>query len=107
MANVGKEKLYKQYGYVSRYESFPYYYSEQDNRYYYGLTSNLNTNIGYVLYTVKDGDSWDSISLDYYGSPIYYWIICDFNGILDALEQPIVGTAIKIPAINSISFVKR
>ena len=56
---------------------------------------------------VWDGDSWDSIALDYYGSPIYYWVVCDFNGILDSLELPKVGTAIKVPAINSISFVKR
>jgi hypothetical protein len=47
-----RTKNYKQYNYISRYESFPYYYDDLNNRYYYGLSSNLNKETPYASYTV-------------------------------------------------------
>lgn len=101
------EKQYKTYTHTSRYESFPYYYDDINNRYYYGLTSTLSPEISYALYEVKPGDSYDSIASDYYGSALYYWIICNFNDIFDALQQPEVGTILKIPALSDIKFEQR
>lgn len=105
MANAVKN--YKDYEYISRYQSFPYYYDEKNNRYYYGLSAQLNSNTAYALYKVKAGDSYDSIASDYYGCALYYWIICYFNNIFDALEDPEVGTILKIPTLNEISFELR
>ena len=97
-------KSYKNYTYICRYESFPFFYDADRNRYYYGLTSRLNRNLSYVSYTVKPGDNYDSIALYHYGCSLYYWVICDFNDILDCLVPPVVGTVLKIPAINNLSF---
>lgn len=97
-------KYYKQYDYISRYESFPYYYDSINNRYYYGLVSNLNENIPYVAYTVQPGDTYDSISFDKYGNSLFYWVICNFNKEIDSFSDPVVGSVIKIPSLNSIYF---
>lgn len=97
-------KLYKTYDYVSRYESFPYFYDEKNNKYYYGLTSFLDTSGSYVLYEVKPGDSYDSIALDHYGCALFYWIICDYNKIFDAVTPPGPGTQLRLPPLNSITF---
>lgn len=103
MAN--RVKNYKNYNYISRYESFPYYYDEENNKYYYGLTSNLITdNTSYTVYQTKAGDSYDSIALDNYGSALLYWVICDYNWIQDCLEPLQIGTVLKIPSINAITF---
>lgn len=100
-----EKKNFKKYTHISRYESFPYFYDSKNERYYYGITSNLVTeNVGYVVYKVKAGDSFDSIALDNYGSPLFYWVICDFNKIGDAFSTPTIGTQLKLPSLNSIKF---
>lgn len=102
--NIATNKSYKKYDYISRYEAFPYYYNTEDERYFYGLTSWLNNNVGYALYTVQPGDTYDSIAFDYYGSSTFYWVVCDFNRILDPFIEPVVGTQLKLPALNGLSF---
>ena len=99
-----KDKNYRSYDYISRYQKFPYYFHKQDNRYIYGVTSQLNTNIGYSLHIVKQGDTLDSIALDYYNSPSYYWIICDFNQIQNPYVKLKVGDKIKVPVLSSITY---
>ena len=102
------QKYYKNYDYVSRYESFPYFYDKTNNKYYYGLTSSLETNdVGYTVYQVKPGDSYDSIALDHYGSALLYWVITDFNRIFDALTPPEAGTVLMLPPLNSIVYSTR
>lgn len=105
MANAVKN--YKDYSYISRYQSFPYYYDPVNNRYYYGMTAQLSSDTAYALYKVKAGDSYDSIASDYYGCALYYWIICSFNGVFDALEPPAKGAILKIPTLNEIRFELR
>lgn len=105
MANAVKN--YKQYDYISRYEGFPYYYDPVNNRYYYGITSSLNTDTSYSIYEVKAGDNYDSIALDYYGCALFYWVICDYNEIFDSLEPPAIGTQLKLPALNNIRYVQK
>lgn len=97
-------KYYKSYDYISRYESFPYYYDSTNNRYYYGLTSYLRNDTSYVLYEVKPGDSYDSIALDNYGCALFYWVILDFNRIMDAMTPPSPGTQLRLPSLNSIIY---
>lgn len=100
-------KNYKKYDYISRYESFPYYYDKQNNKYYYGITSFLNNEGSYVIYKTKMGDTYDSIALDNYGSSLLYWVICDYNRVFDCLSPIEVGTELKLPALNSIKFLAR
>ena len=97
-------KNFKQYDYICRYNSFPYYYNKEDNKYIYGTTSQLKKSISYVAHIVKNYDTLDSLSLYYYHSPLYFWVIADFNDIQDVFAELKVGTTIKIPTLNGISF---
>ena len=105
MANAAKN--FKNYDYISRYESFPYYYDKVNNRYYYGITAALNTDTSYAIYEVKPGDSYDSIALDNYGCALFYWVICDYNSIFDSLTPPVPGTVLRLPALNNIRFEQK
>lgn len=55
--DVLKDKQYKDYNYLSRYESFPYYFHSIDRKYIYGTTAQLDQNLSYSIYKVKRGDS--------------------------------------------------
>lgn len=55
-------------------------------------------------YVVKKGDTYDSIALEHYNNPTYYWIICDFNRIIDPMETPSAGKVLRLPSINNIEF---
>jgi len=98
------DKTYKSYDYMSRYSGFPYYFNTEDDKYVYGTTANLQEDISYTLYEVKPLDTYDSISLDFYNTPLYFWVICDFNRIQDPLEIPIPGTRLKVPSITTLKF---
>lgn len=100
-----KNKSYKTYPYVSRYTSFPYYYNTLDNKYFYGLTDNINKNITYVVHKVNDYDTLDLLAYTYYGRPDLFWIIADFNNIIDPLMNlKSKFDSIKIPSMSSIYF---
>ena len=98
------DKSYLEYSRISRYSNFPYYYNSTDGKYVSGTTNNLDNTTDFIYYTVEMGDSYDSIALRYYDSPLYYWIICDFNRIQDCFEKPKVGTRIKIPTFSSLRY---
>lgn len=97
-------KKYRNYDYFSRYSSFPYYYNTIDSREIYGTTAQLNLNVPYIEYLVSNGDTWDSIALQYYNSPSYYWVLLDFNRLNDPFVEPKVGQVIKIPTLNILSY---
>lgn len=103
--DVLKNKKYKDFDYTSRYSGVPFYYNTLDEKYIYGLTSNLDKNISYVLHEVKDTDTLDSLSLKYYNNPSYYWIIAYFNDIQDCyVKLAEEYKTLKIPSITSIRF---
>ena len=72
MADKLTNKQYKDYDYLSRYTSFPFYYNEEDRKYVYGVTSQLNQNITYVLHEVKTNETLDTLALDYYNNPTFF-----------------------------------
>ena len=41
------------------------------------------------------------IALWFYNNPTYYWVICDFNRILDPLKKPEIGTVLYIPTMGN------
>ena len=98
------DKRYKNYNYFSRYTSFPYYYNTEDRRQIYGTTSQLNQNVPYIQYKVRRTDTWDSIALQYYNSPSYYWVLLDFNHRQDPFIEPKENEIINIPTLNALSF---
>lgn len=102
--SVLTNKQFKEYNYFSRYTSFPIYYNTVDKKYIYGITSQLATDIPYVLYKVKLYDTLDSIALDYYNNPTLYWVICDFNRIQDPYIELEEGMTLKIPSLSDIKF---
>ena len=104
MRDTLKDKSYRNYSYVSRYSSFPYYYNVEDDKYMYGTTAQLSQQTAFTLHKVLESDSYDSLSLKYYNTPIYFWIICDFNHIQDPLKMPPIGTYLRIPDLSTIRF---
>ena len=100
-----KDKSYKQYSYISRYKRFPYYYNTLDRKYIDGITSQLAKDTISVLQKVKQNDTLDSLSLQYYGRPDYWWIIADFNDIQDPYVK-LFGRydTLKVPSLTSISY---
>lgn len=100
-----KNKSYKTYDYISRYSSIPYYYNEKDDKYIFGLTSYLEENVTFVLHTLKDYDTLELLALTYYGRPDLYWVIADFNKILDPfIHLQDKFTTIKIPTLTNIYY---
>ena len=106
MPDVLKDKKYKQYENISRYSSFPYYYHTKDNKYIYGVTSQIDKNISFTVHKIREGDTLDNLSLTYYGRPDYYWMIADFNSIQDPYEK-LYGKyeSLRIPTFTSIAYV--
>lgn len=102
--NVLKNKQYKSYDRLSRYSNIPFYYNTHTKQNVYGTAKHLNNNTSYILHVVKKNDTYDSLALDYYNNPTYFWIICDFNRILDPFKSPLVGDVLYIPVISDIEF---
>lgn len=98
------DKTFKNYNYFSRYTPFPYYYNVEDKKYVYGTTSQMNPNIVYTLHKVKKNDTLDSLALNYYNNPTFFWAIASFNNILDPYTELEEGIELKIPTLSDISF---
>ena len=104
MPNVLTQKSYIQYQKLSRYNNIPYYYHKLDNKYVYATGYNLDINTPFITTIVQKNDTLDSLALQYYNNPTYFWIIADFNRINDPYTQLIEGTTIKIPSFSAIRF---
>ena len=102
--DVLKDKKYKQYTRISRYSSFPYYYNTLDDKYVEGTTKYLADDSEYRLIKVKRGDTYDTLALQYYNNPTYYWVICSFNRIQDPFKTPAPDTYLKIPVLSEINY---
>jgi hypothetical protein len=103
--DILKDKTYKDYDYTCRYSSTPYYYNTEDNKYEYGVGTQISKDVPYTAHKVLDTDTLDYLSLKYYNNPTYFWIIAYFNDIFDMYE-PLINKfdIIKIPNITSIIF---
>lgn len=103
--DVLSDKQTRSYDYTSRYAPFPFYYHNVDDKYVYGLTSQLVNNTEYVLHNITDTDTLDKLARKYYGRPDLYWIIADYNRIQDSYTKlfPKYET-IKIPSLSGIRY---
>ena len=61
----------------------------------------LSHNNDYKTYITKEGDTYDSIALQFYNNPTYYWIICDFNRVLDCMKPLKPDTVLYIPTLGT------
>lgn len=103
--DILKEKQTINKDYFSRYNTFYAYYNTEDNKYMYGLTSQLDQNTNYIVHKVKENDNLDYLSNLYYGRPDYFWVIADFNQIQDVFINLYQNfKTIKVPALGSIQF---
>ena len=103
--NVLTNEFQKTYEGLSRYSVCKSGYNSLFDKYVTYLGSHLNTTTSYTLYKVRQGDTYDSISLEFYDNPTYYWVILDFNRILDSFLNPIPGSYLKIPELSKIEFL--
>jgi hypothetical protein len=103
--NTYIDKQTKDYPTLSRYESVAFYYDTLNKKYVYGLCKPLSDNSSYTLHTLTPSDTLDSLALFYYGRPDYYWIIADFNRIIDPfMKLTDKFKTIKIPSISYIYY---
>lgn len=98
-------KNYETYDYLSRYTGVPYYFDTKNKREIYGIGYNMKKVTDWVAHTVKQGDTLDSLALNYYNNPTFWWVIAYFNDIQD----PFINLTsrfeiIKIPSISGIEF---
>ncbi len=61
-----------------------------------------NLPIRFQLHTVTETDVGmpDYAAFMYYGDEYWYWLIADFNGIINPITDYTVGSVIKIPDLN-------
>lgn len=101
------DKQSKTYEAVSRYSVLSFYYNTLDNKYIYEIGKHLSSDTNYVKHKIEQYDTLDSLSLKYYGRPDLYWVIADFNRILDPyvdLYLEYSSDSINIPTLSSIEF---
>ena len=97
-------QTYRKYDKICRYASFPYYYDTKTDKYVYGTTTYLDTNVPYSTYVVKKGDTLDKIALYFYNNPTMYWVVCSFNKIQDPYKELTVGMELRIPSISNLKW---
>jgi len=103
--DVLKDKSFKDYDSLSRFTGFPIYYNTKDEKYVYGLLSQLDTTTQYVGHKVLETDTLESIAFKYYGRPDYYWVIAMFNNIEDCfIKLSDSFTVIRVPTLSNIIF---
>lgn len=91
---------------LSRYANFPMYYNTVDEKYIMGLSSHLSKNNLYIIVDVDEETSLDYLANKYYGRPDYFWVIADFNSILDPfIKLSDYFETLKIPSLTTINYV--
>ena len=123
--DVLTNKTIKTSDYFSRYNGFAYYYNKlsevkvpikdsngnlvidevtklpafrREGKYNMSTSSWLKDTDEYEAYEVQEGDTYDLIALKKYNNPTMYWIICDFNRIIDPFVNPKKGDVLYLPA---------
>ena len=103
--DILKDKSYLSYDYTNINAGNPTYYNTEDEKYLISLGNNMLDDSSYTIHKVNHNDALNYLALKYYGSPIYWWVIADFNHIVDpfiTLDEHF--TELKIPNITSIKY---
>ena len=102
--NVLTNRAIKSSKYYSRYNGLSYYYNTLDDKYQLETRHWLKefVDISKVqTYIVKSKDTYDTIALEFYNNPTYYWVVCDYNRIIDPFIPPKEGTVLYLPSLNA------
>ena len=100
-----KDKQTRNYPALSRYATIPFYYDTLEDKYVYGRAMNLSKDRTYTLHTLTPFDTLETLALHYYGRPDYFWVIADFNRIIDPfIDLYAKFDEIKIPTLTAIEF---
>lgn len=61
------------------------------------------------LHEITPGEEgrWDIISYQYYGTVLYWWVICVANGIRNPLEIKPAGTVVRVPDRETLYTISR
>ena len=103
--DVLKDKTYENYSYTSRYSTVPYYYHTKDEKYIYGIGTNLKKVTSYVLHKIQPSDTLDILALNYYNDPTLYWVVAMYNDINDPyIKLSDFYETVKVPTISAIEF---
>lgn len=62
--------------------------------------SRVNKEFSSITIELEKQRTFDDLSLQYFGTPIMYWLIADYNDYLDPDVTLLKGTKIKIPVIG-------
>lgn len=102
--NILKDKQTKKDDYISRYAGVYFYFNTSDSKYMYGLTKQILPNTNYIIHTVQQYDTLDSLARYYYGRPDLFWVIAKFNNINDSFIDLFEHgySTLKIPPISNI-----
>lgn len=101
---VTKDIERKKYSYISRYSNINTVYNTIDKKRYYETSKSLSKDLtSYLLHTVNQNDTLDTIALQYYNNPTLWWIIADINDMQDSLI--ISKSELIIPDLNQIKFI--
>ena len=73
-------------------------YLNSDNRMVSDRYS-LHTTDDYKLVKLEKNKSLDELSMEYYDTPIYYWIIGEVNNIKDPFLKIKKGVTLKVPIL--------
>ena len=104
MRDVLLNETIKEYSRFSRYQNTPCFFNTSSQKYQCGASNWLSNDTTYSIHYVDRNDTLDSIALYYYNNPTYYWIIADFNRIVDPFVELIEGQQLKIPVFSNIVF---
>lgn len=55
-----------------------------------------------IVYTWKENDRYDLLSQKFYGSPMHWWVIAEWNDKLHFLDLPSPGDVIKFPSLKRL-----
>lgn len=97
-----KEYEPKRYNHVCRYSNINRLYDDKFSIYYHEFGSKFeipeSDNDEFHKVLLKEENRLDIISNNYYGTPLYWWIIAAANNIQDAFEVP-MNTVLRIPPL--------
>jgi nucleoid-associated protein YgaU len=71
---------------------------------YYDIIEPVNSEFrsNDILYNINNGDTLRSISFGLYVDARYWWIIADFNNVINPFEQLKVGIQLRCPSLKRI-----
>lgn len=61
--------------------------------------------LAFDTYEVSDGEYWDNIAYEVYGTPYLWWVVALMNDVSNPFEELEVGSNIKILRIENLQIV--